>query len=297
MRGLPLLVAVVVGTLGLTACEPAPPPPFTGFPTPDKVGTPPGWAPQTVHQGDLDITEPNTTVQDVEVLGSINVLADGAVIERARVHGRIWNQFWVDGVFRQSSMTIEDSVIGDPQRNLESTADGAVGPGRYTIRRSEVYGLDGFRVSAPRGGAPDDVWIQDNYFRATQAACAEGFHLDGVQGYFGGQDVVILHNTLDVRAPCGVNSALFFADSSQSAIVLDNLLIGDGYNLRIHDDSTPDVGPWIIGRNRLVSTGFGPSLTTNTECRNPSTMLWADNRVATIDANYDITGTGAEIPC
>jgi hypothetical protein len=297
MRGLSLLLAVIVGAFGLSACQRLTTAPFAGYPTPAKVGTPAGWAPTSVHQGDLTITTPNTVVKDIEVMGSINVQADGTIIRRVRVHGRIWNQFYRNGALRQSSMRIVDSVIGDPSSNLEVTADGTVGPGRYTILRSELYGLDGFRVSEPNGGGSNAVSIQHNYFRSTQAACSAGFHLDGVQGYFGGKDVLVYHNTLDVRAPCGVNAGVFFADSSQSASVVDNLIVSGGFSLRIHDDNAPDVGPWIIGMNRIVPSGYGPVLTTNTECGNPNTMMWWDNRTATIDANYNITSTGPAVGC
>ncbi len=192
--------------------------------------------------GDLNITVPGASWRDLEVFGSINVMAEGTYIERVRVHGRIWNQHSVGGALRQFDMAIVDSVIGDPSFDLARTADGTVGPGRYKIFRSELYGLDGFRVSKPQGGGRNDV----------------------------------VHNTLDVRAPCGVNAAVFFADSSESAVVTDNLLISDGFTLRIHDDHTPDIGPWIIARNLISSSGFGPALATNTEC-NSGTMLWAGN--------------------
>jgi hypothetical protein len=194
-------------------------------------------------------------------------------------------------------MTISDSVIGDPSFDLAVTADGTVGPGRYTIRRSEVYGLDGFRVSEPRGGGSNDVLIQDNYFKATQSACSDGFHLDGVQGYFGGQNVTVAHNTLDVRAPCGVNAAVFFADDSESAVVSDNLLVSSGFSLRIHDDHTPDVGPWVVSGNVIANSGYGASLTTNTDCRNTRTIWWGRNSLVTINANYDVVSQGAAVPC
>jgi hypothetical protein len=194
-------------------------------------------------------------------------------------------------------MTVESSVIGDPSFDLARTADGTVGPGRYKIFRSELYGLDGFRVSKPQRGGSNDVVIQDNYFKATQPVCSDGFHLDGVQGYFGGQNVTVAHNTLDVRAPCGVNAAVFFADDSESAVVTDNLLISNGFTLRIHDDHTPDVGPWIIARNLISNNGFGPSLSTNTECGNRDTMPWAGNALVAIDSNYDIVGLGSEVFC
>jgi hypothetical protein len=298
MRVLSLLLAVVVGCLGLTGCDPGvQAPTFSGFPNPAKVGTPPGWTPTQYIGGDLNITTPGGSWRDLEVYGSINVMAEDVYMERVRVHGRIWNQHSVGGQLRQFNMTVVNSTIGDPSFDLARTADGTVGPGRYKIFRSELYGLDGFRVSKPQNGASNDVVIQDNYFQATQSACSDGFHLDGVQGYFGGQNVTVSHNTLDVRAPCGVNAGVFFADNSESAVVTDNLIISNGFTLRIHDDHTPDVGPWIIARNLISNNGWGPSLTTNTECGNPRTMLWAGNALVAVNGNYDVVGLGSEVFC
>ena len=108
--------------------------------------------------------------------------------------------------------------------------------------------------------------------------------------------MVVRHNTIEVRETCDVTAAVFFADGSESATVADNLLIRGGYTLRIHDDATPDRGPWTITGNRIVPGSHGPALTTNTQC-GASTMRWSGNTRATIDQNYDVTSVGAAVPC
>jgi hypothetical protein len=291
-----LLALVVLTTLGAQPCEP-PPPTFTGYPTPAKVGTPAGWTPATVHQGDLTVTTPGTVLQDIDVRGSVNVRADNVTIRRARVRGRVWTQHSDGTRLRQYRVTVEDSVLGGLTSAFNGlTGEGVIGPGRYTIRRSELYGSDGFRVSAPQDGGPNDVLIEDNYFRANMPACDQGFHIDGVQGYGGGQNVVVRHNTIDARGPCGVTGAVFFADDSESATVTNNLLLSAGYTLGIHDDHNPDVGPWVITGNRIVSTGYGPASTTGTQC-GAASMTWSDNRLATVDGSYNVTSVGAVVPC
>ena len=284
MAVLTLAALILVGT----ACEP----PLTGYPSPARVGTPAGWTPTRVHQGDLDVTVPGTVVQDIEVRGSINIKADDVVVRRVRVRGRVWTQH--SG--RQYRVVVEDSVLGDTTDAASRlTSDGTIGPGRYTIRRSELYGTDGFRISRPSGGGANDVLIEDNFFRANTPPCS-GYHRDGLQGYGSGRNVVVRHNTIEVRGTCDVTASVFFADGSESASVTDNLLIGGGYTLRVHDDFTPDRGPWVVTGNRIVPGSHGPALTTNTQC-GASTMRWSDNARVTIDQNYDVTSVGAAVPC
>lgn len=298
MRPFTAVLALALVTLvGAQPCEPPPPTAPAPYPSPARVGTPAGWTPRTVHQGDLTVTRSGTVLEDIEVRGSVNVRADNVVIRRARVRGRVWTQHHDGTRLRQYSVTVVDSVLGGTTARFNAlTSEGVIGPGRYTIRRSELYGSDGFRVSAPQGGGPNDVLIQDNFFRANRPDCDEGFHIDGVQGYGGGQNVVVRHNTIDARGPCGVTGAIFFADNSQSATVVDNLLLSAGYTLGIHDDHTPDVGPWVITGNRIVSTGYGPKSTTGTQC-GAATMTWSDNRLATVNRSYDVTSVGAVVPC
>lgn len=329
-----LFVAAALGvTAFATACDPIgaacnadPGLDSSKYVTPDTVGLPgnwnpddgvpdptDAWTPASVVNGTLEVTQDNATYTDVEVFGSIDVHAENATFCRVRVHGRIWNQFdpgSEGGDGHQYFFTVTDSVIGDGTDQSDGvTQHGAIGPGRYHAARNEVYGSDGFRVSEPHQGGSNDVVIRDNAVLNTDPACALELHLDGVQGFFGGQNVEINHNTIDIRHAdgCGENGAVFMADCSESATVINNLLIGGGFTLRIHDDhgndsrcpASGDVGPWGIGGNRIADWGFGPALTTNTECNNSQTMTWADNRRATVsivDGEYVVTA-GDLVPC
>jgi hypothetical protein len=269
--------------------------PPAGYPIPDTVGLPAGWHPVRRIDGDLTVSEPGAELVDVEVTGNVNVMADGVFLCRVRVHGRVWTQHADNaGRLRQWSVTVEDSTLGVDRPDSPS-GEGVIGPGRYTIRRSVLYGVDGFRISAPQGGGPNDVEIVDNYFRSVDVPCSVGAHIDGVQGYGAGQGVMVNHNTIDTRRGCGVTSAVFFADDSESAAVVNNLLMGGGYTLRVHDDHSPDVGPWVVVGNQIAATGYGPVSTTGTDCDGPG-MTWADNRAVTVD-DATVMAVGGLVAC
>lgn len=280
-------------------------PPAVGatFPNPATTGTPDGWVPASVHQGDLEIKEAGAVVEDVEVMGSVGVMAPDVTLRRVRVHGRIWNQWYPpekDSVLTQYPMTIEDSVIGDTgEAATDITQHGTVGPGSYTLRGSELYGSDGFRVSqpdaTPEGGDPG-VLIEGNYFHANDVPDTCAYHIDGVQGYAGGTDIVIRGNTIDVdRGDC-VTSAVFFADGSKSATVDGNLLLAPNYPLRIQDGADPDVGPWTVLNNAVGTSGPVGALNDSTDCDAPS-MTWSGNHRVTVDASYTIVTVDDEVPC
>lgn len=273
------------------------------FPNPATTGTPDGWAPLSVHQGDLDITEAGAVVQDVEIMGSVAVKAPDVTLRRVRVHGRVWNQWYPPergSALTQYPMTIEDSVIGDTgEAATDVTQHGTVGPGSYTLRSTELYGSDGFRVSEPEAspeGGDAGVLIEDNYFHANDVGADCGYHLDGVQGYAGGTDVVVRGNTIDVdRGDC-VTAAIFFADNSVSATVDGNLLLAPNYPIRIQDDADPDAGPWAVLNNAVATAGPVGAMNEGTDCDAPSTT-WSGNRRVTVDGNYTVTAVLDEVPC
>ncbi|HET6954352.1 MAG TPA: right-handed parallel beta-helix repeat-containing protein [Acidimicrobiales bacterium] len=273
------------------------------FPNPATTGTPDGWEPVTVHQGDLEVTEAGAVVQDVEVTGSVAVKAPDVTIRRVRVHGRIWNQWYPPregSALTQFPMTIEDSVIGGTDAvATDITQHGTVGPGSYTLRGSELYGSDGFRVSRPEAPAPgggDGVLIEGNYFHANDVGGNCDYHLDGVQGYAGGADVVVRGNTIDVNRPECATGAIFFADGSQAATVEGNLLLAPNYPLRVQDDAEPDVGPWTIVGNALAYAGDLGAKNDGTDCGAPS-MTWSGNHRVTVDDDYTLVTVDDEIPC
>ena len=88
------LTLATVGTLA--ACEVNPvPAPGVLYPGPATAGLPPGWSsPGGVHQGTLVITQPNSVWRDITVTGSVEVRAPNVTLDRMRVRGRIWNQWY-----------------------------------------------------------------------------------------------------------------------------------------------------------------------------------------------------------
>jgi hypothetical protein len=231
--------------------------------------------------GDVTASTPGQVIDGVLITGSVRITAANVVIRNSEIRGTVWNSGNESKAF-----TIEDSTIGPPSG---CASNNAIGFANYTLRRVHIRNFsDGPRVSG------SNITVEDSFMLICSNS---GDHSDGIQGYGGGTNVTIRHNTIDQRPASSVTAAIFFADSSQAATVRDNLLMsGGGYTLRIHDDFTPDHGPWIITGNRIVNGAwaFGPVLTTNTDC---STATWSDNSVVTIDGNYDVTGTVRTVSC
>jgi hypothetical protein len=270
----------------------APPPPADGptytpgaFPNPASTGVPAGWQPAAVHEGDLWVEQPGAVIEDMLVTGAIQVRADNVTIRRTRVLGIIWNQYDDDEQF--GGLLIEDTEVGPDSGVLTDWGHGAIGTSGYTARRVEIHNVtDGFRVSG------DNVLIEDSFVKLTQVD-GECNHLDGVQGYGGGQNVVVRHNTLDARGRCS-NAAYFMADGSPHSDVQNNLLLGGGYVLRLYQ---AEVATTFVARNNSIVDGswdFGPIHIVQ---NGRMSLTCSGNQVVTIDANYQVTGTVGEAPC
>jgi hypothetical protein len=259
------------GGTSTTACA------LPKYPTTSCTGVPSNTTLTTV-SGNVTLSTPGQVLDAKLVTGDVIVSADNVIIKNSEVHGTVRN-------INTKSFTVQDTLIG-PVSGCNSYV--GVGFENYTARRVQIRNFgDGFRVSG------DNILIEDSYVKL----CSNpGDHSDGIQGYFGGVNVTINHNTIDQRGITDVTSPIFFADDSQSATITNNLLMGGGYTLRIHDDFTPDHGPWIITGNRLVDNAwnFGPISNSNTEC---ATTTWSDNRLVTIDSGYNITSLGAIVGC
>jgi hypothetical protein len=249
------------------------------YPTPACTGVPAGTALTTVN-GDVTASTNGQVIDSKLITGSVFIAANNVVIKNSRIYGAILNS-------NGESYTVTDSEIG-PLSGCNGNV--AMGYENYTATRLHVHNFgDGPRVSG------NNVTVQDSYINV----CSNpGDHADGVQGYQGGTNVHLTHNTIDERNAVDVTAPVFFADNSQSAIVQNNLLAGGGYTLRLHDDFAPDHGPWQATGNRIVNAAwvYGPALTTNTDC-NAATMTWSDNRLVTIDASYNVLTTGAQVNC
>jgi hypothetical protein len=254
------------------------------YPSGVTTGVPAGWQPSVTHHGDLIVAEEGAVVDGYLVTGSIEVAADDVTIRNSRVYGRIWNE---SGGVIHGGLLVEDVEIG-PEQGVGGNSNGALGPASYTARRVEIHGVpEGFRVGARSlGGGP--VVIEDSYVRL-DVVPGEDNHMDAVQGY-DGAFVTLRHNTLDARAT-GTNAAVFIADDSLGATVVDNLLIGGAYVLRLLPDPGADY-PVVTG-NRIVADTWDWGPTQVDDC----TIVgeWSDNRLATIDPSYRVTDVGAPL--
>lgn len=254
-------------------CFPKPPGKGLG-----ATGIPPGTSLKPCG-GSETISNNNAVIDSCVFTGSLTITGTHVTIRRSRIMGSI------EGA-ETGTYTITDSEIGPDSGCASEVA--LLRWQNYTARRNYLHGNgDGMRF------AGNNIVAKDNFI----ATCdLPGDHSDGIQGNTSGKNNAITHNTIDLSGSVnGPNAALFFADDSKSAKITDNLLIArsrDSVALKVNDDHSPDVGPWVVTGNRLQ----GLALTTNTECR-AATMTWAGNRQVTVNRMYGITSTRGVVNC
>lgn len=258
-------------------------PATSAFPNTSNTGVPAATS-LTTSSGDLTVSTPNAVVDGRNVTGSILVRANGVVIKNSRVGGSINN---AGGSW---SFTVQDSEVGGTGCTGTTNGGVAVGYENYTVLRSYIHGFaDGPRIS----GA--NVTVQDSLIVTCRVS---GAHGDGVQGYYGGSNAKIYHNTIDVRASApDVTSAIFIADNSTSADVRDNLLMGGGYTLRLHNDTKNAGSNWRASGNRIVSGSWVNGDTYNTNVCGKTGFVWEDNTLVTLGSNFTVASTVAPMSC
>jgi hypothetical protein len=248
---------------GARSCAPVP-----AYPTTACTGITPGTALATVN-GSVTLSTPGQVYENKLVTGGISVTAANVTIRNVRVYTGVWN--------RGGSFTLSDSEIG---ANSGCDGNAAVGPDHFTATRVYIHNFsDGFRDSG------DNILVADSFVKLCSNA---GDHSDGFQGYQGGSNVVMRHNTLDQRAAApDVTSPIFIADGSKGIVAQNNLLAGGGYTIRMYGSGFTASG------NRIVNGSwmFGPN---SSDCAG---INWSDNRLVTIDASYNVTSLGANITC
>lgn len=263
-------------------------PALPAFPTPSCTGTPPGL---TLTDVNGDLTAPAGTVIDGKrITGKVIVTGNGVVIKNSDIHGGVTNSsgHW--------TYSITDSTLGAP---TGCNGDVALQFDRYTATRVLVRNFgDAFRATSntlttgpTANSLASDVLIQDSYVKLCSNA---GDHSDGFQGYLGGTNVQILHNTIDQRSAPSATAPLFNADWSKGIVARDNLLAGGSFTIRVYDDGSgaANARSTLTG-NRVVDGAwqYGPS---SSDC---STITWSDNVLVTVDANYAVTSTVGPLAC
>ncbi|MFC0532166.1 right-handed parallel beta-helix repeat-containing protein [Phytohabitans kaempferiae] len=264
-----------------TTPAPPPPPPSGGgkcplpaYPSPACTGVPAGTALTTIN-GSYTATKAGEVVSGKRITGRLLVAAPNVVVRNSEIYGGI-RYAGSSHNERSHSFTISDSTLGAPSG---CDQEYAVGHRDYTASRVLVRNFgDAFRNSG------NNILIEDSYARI----CAErGFHSDGVQGYGGGSNVVVRHNTIDQRNLVDGTSPIFFSDGSKGATIVDNLLAGGGYTARMYGSGYTFTG------NRIVngSWGYGPA---DNDCGG---INWSDNAIVEIDGDYRITARVGDLRC
>lgn len=303
VAGTVALSAIVVAVGGGENFPPAPTPTATAtgtptceassdcFPKPQGsalagvAGIPPGTS-LTACGSDATISTPNAVIDGCTYTGSLTITADNVTIRNSRIKGSISNNTF-PGPYH--SFTVQDSDIG-PDSGC-SSAEALIGASNYTARRNYVHGNgDGFRAAYD-----GNLIVQDNFI----LLCSNVLdHSDGIQGFGATQDdgtILVDHNTFDQRPAASVTAPVFFADNSEGATITNNLLLAINNTskaLKLNDDHSPDVGPWVVTGNRMI----GVAETINSECTAPK-WTWTNNRQVTVNSDYTIATTGSVVNC
>jgi hypothetical protein len=187
------------------------------------------------------------------------------------------------------TLTVEDSTIGTDSRGetCVSSYDFALGAKGLTVRRAEIYGLDGLRLSET--GTSVNL-IEDSYI---EVCSITGAHSDGLQadGTTGGH--TIRNNTFNMARATSMTAAVFWGDwAAGPATVTGNLFYGyRNFGTFMSKDGGAN---HIVNGNRFQA-GTGGVHNRQDMC--PNINWGADNRTVTVNADFVVTATGPAIPC
>ena len=254
------------------------------YPTPACTGVPAGWTPSRTINGDYTASQNGELIDGWRITGSLLIRAHNVVVRNSEVYTRIYNQ--ASGV-AYNGLVIVDTTIGPPSGNSGATT-GAIGVCGYVARRVEIRNApEGWRVGGDgySGGRCGPVEISDSYARLRSTGNCD--HNDGVQGYDEPPGTVIAHNTIDM-SNVGCSTGAIYVGDPYGATVLDNLLLGGSYVMRLHSSGTQTNYPAVTG-NRIVNGAwdFGPVLVDSCS----TIAVWRDNTLVEIDADYRVTST------
>lgn len=254
------------------------------YPTPDCTGTPAGWTPTRTINGDYTASLNGELIDGWRITGSLLIRAQNVVVRNSEVYTRIYNQ--ASGV-AYNGLVIVDTTVGPPS-GVSNATTGAIGVCGYVARRVEIRNApEGWRVGGDgySGGRCGPVEISDSYARLRSTGNCD--HNDGVQGYDEPPGTVIAHNTIDM-SNVGCSTGAIYVGDPFGATVLDNLLLGGSYVMRLHSSGSETSYPAVTG-NRIVNGAwdYGPVLVD--ACS--TIAVWRDNTVVEIDADYRVTST------
>jgi hypothetical protein len=188
--------------------------------------------------GSFDVTEDGAIVENLDVDGSITVLADNVTIRNVRITSGDYypiRYFDNDNV----GLVVEDSeIIGT---NGDVTA--AISFAHYTARRLDIHGsADGLKADADV--LIEDCWIHD-------LSNGPGEHNDGVQ-LTGGKGTTIRHSFLSGASNAAVQAGDDFGEATEDLTIECSWLYGGGWTLNIRGQ-----GATVPKNTRILNNRFG----------------------------------------
>ncbi|MBX3220155.1 MAG: right-handed parallel beta-helix repeat-containing protein [Labilithrix sp.] len=185
-------------------------------PGPTTTGVPAGTVLEP--SGSIKVEKDGAIVEDLDITGTITVLANDVTIRRVRITtGDYYPIRYFDNDNR--GLVVEDSEIVGTSGNVTS----AIAFAHYTARRLNIHGgADGLKADSDV--LIEDCWIHD-------LSNGEGEHNDGVQST-GGKGVTIRHNVISGASNACVQTG-DLGGATEDLTIECNWLSGGGYSLNI----------------------------------------------------------------
>jgi len=242
MRSIAILLVLVAACDGSSTSGPIPELCGRPRPGPTNTGVPPGT--RLTPSGSITVDTDGAVVEDLDITGSITVLADDVTIRRVRLRS---DDYYPIRYFddNNTGLVVEDSeIVG-----LSGDVTSAIAFANYTARRLNIHGsADGLK--ADENLLIESCWIHD-------LSNGDGEHNDAVQST-GGAGVTIRYSDLSGASNAAVQTGDEGA-ATENLTIDCNWLGGGGYTLNIR--GTPPTQPvgTVITNNRFMrDSAYGP---------------------------------------
>jgi hypothetical protein len=211
-------------------------------PGPTNTGVPPGTT--LTASGSLRVVQDGAVIQDLDIDGSITVLADNVTIRRVRLtSGDFYPIRYFDN--GNTGLVVEDSEIIGTSGDVTS----AIAFADYTARRLNIHGsADGLKADS--NVTIEASWIHD-------LSNGPGEHNDGVQST-GGKGVTIRGTAISGASNAAVQTGDEGA-ATEDLTIECSWLSGGGYTLNIRGQGATVPRNTVIRDNRFGrDSAYGP---------------------------------------
>ncbi|WP_166806321.1 right-handed parallel beta-helix repeat-containing protein [Cryobacterium serini] len=176
------------------APAPAPVPVTSGTPGASNTGVPSGTA-LTVHNGDINVTEPGTVLSGLDVRGLIKISAPDVTIKNSIIRGRTMNGpgALINNLGGHRNLVVTDTELSPSTASPD--ANGIYGY-NFTATRLDINNvIDGIHITGSNVSLQDS-WIHDHmHYRNDPNQGGSPSHDDGIQ-IQAGNNVTVTGNRL-----------------------------------------------------------------------------------------------------